>query len=128
MLIALWGLNNIIAHRLLTTCCKVPSDSYHYQTTNNFEKLLALKDVENISMITAPIFLVFHIYIRPTRLLENGTSNAEFDVERRFYPRSIGLDWDKRGKIKKTIIVNKNNKNEKDLQEKNSQLKWEKQC
>ncbi len=30
MLIAIWALNNITAHRLLTACCGVPSDRYYH--------------------------------------------------------------------------------------------------
>lgn len=63
MIVALWALNNITAHRLLTACCRVPLDSYQYQITNNFKKLLDLKGEENTSMITVPILLVFRIHI-----------------------------------------------------------------
>ncbi len=126
MLIVLWGLNNIIAYMLLTTHRGVPFDSYHHQTSNNFEKLPPFKGTENTLMITAPILLVFHMHIGATRLIEDGAPNTEFDAEERLYPGSIGLDWDERGEIEKTIAIDKDNKNEEDPWEKNRQLKREK--
>ncbi len=94
MLVAIRALNNITAHRLLTACRGVPSDSYRHQTTNDFEKLLDLEGKENTSMIIAPIFLVFRMHIGPTRFLEDGAPNAEFDADGRLRTGSISLDWD----------------------------------
>lgn len=56
MFVVFWALNNITAQRLFITCRRVPSDSYHYQTTN--KKLLDQKGIENTSMITTPILLL----------------------------------------------------------------------
>ncbi len=92
MLVVIWVLNNITAHRLFTTCHGVLIDSYQYQTVNNFEKLLDLEDIENTLMITAPIFLVLYIYIRSIRFLENGAPNTKFYVDRRLCTRFTNLD------------------------------------
>lgn len=114
MLIAFWAFNNIIVHRLFTICCGVLSDSYRHQITNKFEKLLDYKDKENILIITAPIFLILHIYIWPIRLLENRAPNIEFDADRRLYPRSTGLAWDNSGKIEEAITTDENDEDEKE--------------
>lgn len=78
-------------------------------------------------MITTSILLVLHIYIRPTRLLEDGALNAKFNTDKRLYPKSTGLGCDDSGKIEEAITANKDNKNEEDPQERNRQLKKEKQ-
>lgn len=128
MLIAFWTFNNIIVHRLLTIYCGVLSDSYRHQITNKFEKLLDYKDKENTLMIIAPIFLILHIYIRPTRLLKDRIPNTEFDADEKLYPRSIGLDWDDSGKIEEAIATDEDDEDEKkDPWKKNRQLKREKQ-
>ncbi len=92
ILIAIWALNNITTHKLLTACHEVPLDSYHHQTTNDFEKFLDLEGKENISMITASIFLVLHMHIEPTRFLEDDAPNAEFDADRRLCAGFTCLD------------------------------------
>ena len=55
----------------------MPSDHYRYQTTNNFEKLLKQKDTKNISKMATLIFLTIGMHIKPTKLLEVGSSNAK---------------------------------------------------
>lgn len=92
MLVVIWALNNITAHRLLTTCYRILSDSYRYQTTNNFKKFLDLKGQENTLMITATIFFVLYMYIGPTRFLEDVAPHAEFNADRRLCIGSICLD------------------------------------
>lgn len=78
-------------------------------------------------MIPALILLIFSIYIRLTRLIEDSTLNIEFDADKRLYLGSIGLDWDKSAKIKKAIAANKDDKDEeKDFWEKNRWLNNEK--
>ncbi len=84
--------SDVTAYRLLTTCHGMSSDSYHHQSINNFEKLLDLENAENTSMIIAPILLVLHIHIGPTWFLEGGVPNAKFDVDKRLYIGSTGLD------------------------------------
>ena len=80
-------------------------------------------------MITAPISLVLHIYIRLTKSLQNGTLNAKFDTKRKLYPGFTDLDWNDNAKIEEAITVNKYNKDEeKDPRKKNRPLKREKQC
>ena len=76
MLIAIRTFNNITAHKLFTAYCGGPLNSYHYQITNNFKKLLDQESAENTLMITALIFLVFRMHIGPTTLLKNGIFNA----------------------------------------------------
>lgn len=83
MLVAFRALNNIITHRLLTNHCGMPSDHYYYQITNDFEKLLEQKDVKNTSKMATSIFLTIGIYIGPTRLLEVGSPNIEYNSEER---------------------------------------------
>lgn len=119
MLVILHSLNNIIAHRLLISYCRVLLNNYDHQTTNNFEKFLALKDVKNTSMITASILLVLRRHIRLTRLLKNGAPNAEFDVEKKLWLGSTSLDWDERSKIEKAITTDKDEEDKKDPWEKN---------
>lgn len=119
MLVVLQDPNNIITHRLLIACHKVLSNNDCHQTINNFEKLLVHEGAENALIIIALIFLVLHIQIKLTRLLENGALNTKFDTEERLYPGSSGLDWDEKGKIEKVIVTDKDNKDEEDLWEKN---------
>lgn len=83
MLVVLQTLNNITAYRLLTTYRKVSLDSYCYQTTNNFKKVLDQEDIENTLIIITSIFLVICMYIGLTRLLEHGVFNTKFDVNGR---------------------------------------------
>ena len=129
MFVAIWALNNIIAYKLLTAYPGVPSNSYRYQTTNNFEKLFDQECTENTSIITASILLVLRMHIELTRFLENNTPNAKFDINRRLRLGSTGLEWNDSAKIREIIIVNKDDKDEeKDLQKRNRQLKREKQC
>ncbi len=127
MFVALWGLNNIIAHRLLTAHYGVPLDNYRHQITNDFEKLLTLEGAENTLMITALIALVLRMHIEPTRLLEDSAPNVEFDAEGRFRLGSTGLDRDEKGKIERTIIVDEDDEDKEDPRKKNRQLKRKKQ-
>ncbi len=128
MLVVIWVLNNIIAYRLPTACRGVPSENYPYQTTNDFEKLLDLENVENTTMITAPILLVFRMHIGPTKFLENGTLNAEIDMNGRLRTGSTGLDWDDYAKIEKANAIDKDDVDkEEDPRERNRRLKREKQ-
>lgn len=93
MLIAIWVFNNITAHRLLITYYRMSSDSYCYQITNDFEKLLDLKSKKNTLMITALIFLIFYIHIRLTRFLKDSAFNIELvDVNKKLCIRSTGLN------------------------------------
>lgn len=70
----------------------MPLDIYRYQITNDFEKLLDLEGVENISMITSSILLVFCMHVGPNRLLENDAPNIKFDTEKRLCLGFTGLD------------------------------------
>lgn len=116
MFFAIQAFNNIIAYRLLITCHKVPSNSYHHQSINNFEKLLDKEGAKNNLIIIISILLVFYMYVGPTRFWENGALNTEFDTDRRLYLKSTGLDWDDGAKIEEAITANKNNKDkEKDF-------------
>ncbi len=129
MIVAIWALNNITAYKLLTTCYGMSSDSYRHQTTNNFEKLLDLKDAENTSMITAPIFQILRMHIGPTRLLEDSAPNTEFSANRRFRTRSTGLNWYDNTKIEEAIAIDKDDEDKKeDPRGRNRWLKKEKQC
>ena len=92
MLIAIQALNNIITHRLLIACCGVPSNSYHHQTTKNFEKLLDQESIEKTLKITISILLIFRMNIGLTRLLKDSASNTEFDADGRFRLESTGLN------------------------------------
>lgn len=70
----------------------MPLDSYRYQTTNNFEKFSKQESVENTTIIATPIILVIRIHIEPTRLLEDGTSNVNHDLEEKLCGGCTGLD------------------------------------
>ena len=127
MFIAIWALNNITAHNLLTVHHRVPLDSYRNQTINDFKKPLNQKGVKNTMMITGPIFLIFCMHIGPTRLLEDSASNAKFDADGRLRLGSTNLDWDDSAKIMEAIAGDKDNEDEKkDHQEKNKGLKRQK--
>lgn len=115
MLIAFQTFNNIIAYRLLITHCGVLSDNYRYQITDDFEKPLDLKGVENTKMIITSILFIFHIHIKPTRLLKNSIPNAKFNAGERFRSRSTGLDWDNSSKIEKAIVMDEDAKDKEDL-------------
>ncbi len=52
------------------------------------------------------------MHIRPTRFLEDGAPNTEFDADGRLCIGSTGLDWDNSAKIAEAIAVDKDNKNE----------------
>ncbi len=114
ILVAIWAINNIIAHRPLTTRRGVSSDQYRLQTTNNFKKLLDLEESENTSIITVPIFLVLYMHIRPTRLLEDSAPNAKFDANGKLRTVSTSLDGDDSAKIQKAIAVDKDNQDKKE--------------
>ena len=92
MLVAFQALNNITAHRLLVTCCGMPSDHYHHNITNNFEKLLEEENAENISEVATLILLTIGVHIGPTRLLEVGLLNTEYDLEGRLCERCTSAD------------------------------------
>ena len=77
MLVAIQAFNNIRSHKLLTAYHGILSDSYRDQTINDLEKLLDLKGEENITKITAPIFMVLGIHIRLTRILEDSGSSTK---------------------------------------------------
>lgn len=125
---ALWALNNIIVHRLVIAYCGVPLDSNCHQITNNFKKLFEQEGAENTLIITISIFLVIRMYIRLTRFLEDGAPNTKFDGDGRPYTGFIDLDWNNNAKIKKAIIMDKNNKDEvEDFWKMNRQLKKAKQ-
>lgn len=96
----------------------MPLDSYHYQTTNNFKSFFDQENAENIILIIALIFLVIHIHIWLTRLLKNGVSKAKFDIDKRLYTGSTSLNWDDNTKIKKTIIMDNDDKDELRIYEK----------
>lgn len=92
MLIANEIFNTIIAHRLLTTCHKVPSNSYYYQTTSILEKFLDLQFAKNILKSIALIILVLYIYIGLIKLLKSSAFYNKFDVERKLCIESPKLD------------------------------------
>ena len=122
MLIAIWALNHLTAYRLLTACRGVSLDSYRHQTTNYVEKFLDQESVKNTTMITVLIFLIFCMYIGPTRLLEDGAPNAKFDVDGKLRLRSTSLDWDDSAKIEEAITTNEDKiDEEKDSRKKNRQ-------
>lgn len=53
------------------------------------------------------------MYIRPTRLLEDGSPNARFNADKKLRSESISLDKDNNDKIKEAIAMDKNDKDEK---------------
>lgn len=94
----------------------VPSYSYYYQTTKDFKKLLKHDDAQTTAMIVISILSIIHIYFRPTRFLENGTLNVEYNLERRLHEGYIGLDQGDNSEIEEIMAMEEDNKNEvKDL-------------
>ncbi len=128
MPIAIRALNNITTYRLLSSRCAMPLDSYCYQTTNDFKKLLDLEGKENTSMITASIFLVLRMHIGARRFLEDSAPNAEFDADGKLRTGSTGLDWDDSAVTEAITAVEDDEDEEEDPWEKKKQLKREKQC
>ena len=108
MLVIFRALNNITAHRLLTACRGVPLDHYRHQTINNFKKLLEQKDAENISKVATPILLIIGMHIGPTKLLEIGPPNAEYNSEGRFCERCTGADWGNDSEIEEAMAADNN--------------------
>ncbi len=127
MFVAIWALNNITAHRLLTTCSGVPSDSYRHQISINFEKFIDLESKNNTSMIIAPILLVFRMHIGPTRFIKNSALNAEFDPDGRLRTGSTGLYWDDSTVAEAIATIEDDKDEEEDRRKKNKRLKREKQ-
>lgn len=70
----------------------MPSDNYYYQTTNNFKKLLKQEGAENTLMITIQILLVICMHIWPSKHLEDGASNTEFNGNKKLRIRSTSSD------------------------------------
>ncbi len=70
-------------------------------------------------MITAPILLVLRMHIGPTRFLEDGAPNAEFDADGKLRTWSTGLDWDDSAVPEAIAAVEDNKNEEEDPQEKN---------
>ena len=100
------------------------SDYYRHQTTNNFEKLLEQEDAENTSKIATPILLTIGMHIGSTSLLEVGSPNAKYDSDERLCKGYTSADWGDNGEIEEAITLdNDEDDDEKNLQEKNSQLK-----
>ena len=106
----------------------MPSDHYRHQTTNNFEKLLEQEDGKNTLKVNIPILLTIGMHIRPTRFLEVGPPNAQYDVRGRLRKRCTDVDWGDDGEIKEAMAADNNkDDDEEDPQKKNKQLKKEKQ-
>lgn len=120
MLAIFQTLNNITSHRLLIIGHGVLSESYYYQTTKNFEKLLHQERDKNTLMITTLIFLVFYMHIEPIRLLEDNAPIAKFDTDKKLYLDSTSLDEDDSIEIEEAITMDKDNKDKnEDLQKRN---------
>lgn len=51
------------------------------------------------------------MYIRPTKLLENGAVTANYDLEGRLCGGSQNLDWGDNKKIEEAVADAKDNKN-----------------
>lgn len=112
MLVALCIHNNIIAHRLLIGCRRVLLDHYQYQTTNDIEKLLKQENLENTTKIAIASSLTIGMYIRPTRLLEVGLFNVEYDSVGKLYGRCTDVDWGNEGKIEEAMAATDDNKDD----------------
>ena len=106
----------------------MPPDHYCHQTTNNFEKLLKQKDAKNISKVANPILLTIEMHIGPTRLLEVGPPNAEYDSEETLCKACTCANWGDYGEIEEAMAADDDkDDDEENLQEKKKRLKKEKQ-
>lgn len=77
-------------------------------------------------MVTS-IFLTINIHIEPTRLLEIGLPNAEYDLKERICEGYTNNDLGYDGQIEEAIAADNNkNDNKEDPQEKNRQLEKKK--
>lgn len=66
------------------------------------------------------ILLTIGMHIVPTRLLEVGLPNAEYELEKRFCEGCTDANWGDNSKIEKTMATNDDKEDDKeDLQEKN---------
>lgn len=79
----------LIVHRLFNACIRVTSNSYCYQTNNNFEKFQDLKDVENNSPITILILIAIPIYIMLIKFLKNNASKIKYNLDKTIRKRLI---------------------------------------
>lgn len=59
------------------------SNSYRYQTINNFKKLLDKKDIKNTSIIIILILINISMYIRPIKFLENNAPKIVYDINKK---------------------------------------------
>lgn len=112
MLIAFQTLNIFTAHRLLGTHQGVTSDSFMHQTTCDFEKFLQQKNEKNNVIIVTLILQVIRINVGSRKHLEDNSSNAEYDSERRLYIKYTGLNRGDSAKLEKALALDNNNKDE----------------
>lgn len=80
-IIAIRAVNNFTAHKILIARMGIFSDTYKYQTTNNFEKLLAKEDNKNTTIITALILISICMYIGSLRFLEDGVPKVVYGTD-----------------------------------------------
>lgn len=77
------------------------------------------KDTENLSVIVIPIFLVICNYIELIKLLKDGVSNAQYDLEEKLCGGCANLDWSDSAKIEEAMTIIEDDKDEiEDFQEK----------
>lgn len=67
----------------------VASNNYYNITINNFQKLLDLDNVENISPIITPIFIAIFINIWPTKFLKNTSRNIKYNLNMTIYEKFV---------------------------------------
>lgn len=68
------------------------------------------------------------MHIQPSRLLEDGLINTKYESKKKLRERCTGADCGDRFEIERAMAADNNNNDDKEnLQEKNRQLKKEKQ-
>lgn len=126
-IIAIWTINNFIAHKLLNPCARVILDTFCYYTTNNWKKLINQEDEKNTAPIATLILTTIRMYIGLTKFLEKKPLEIKCDADGVICKRCPKLDW--RNNHKKEVAkkaINKDSNNET-LKQKAKQIKKKKE-
>ncbi len=63
------------------------------------------EDAENTLKVATPIFLTIGMHIGPTKVLEVGLPNTEYDLEERLHERCTSVDWANEGEIEEAMAA-----------------------
>ena len=63
------------------------------------------KDSENTVKMNTPILLTISMHMRPTRFLEFGPPNAEYNSAERPLGKATGINWGDNGEIEEAMAA-----------------------